>query len=159
MAETTGRVHPLAPMDGLFRWLTVVVLLLPVVFLAHWLLRPVAAFLVLVYGSVWCWRPRRFLASPGRLVACFPLRTKVFEDIVGVEPVTRAEMTRRYGTQLRVGAGGLWGGFGYLWSRKGWVEFYISRLDRWVLIERRAALPLLISPVDPEALVADLQRG
>jgi hypothetical protein len=60
--------------------------------------------------------------------------------------------------RTRIGVGGLWGGFGWLWTtRRGLVEFYVSRADGMVLIERRGARPLLITPADPEKLLRALQ--
>jgi hypothetical protein len=32
---------------------------------------------------------------------------------------------------LRIGVGGLWGVFGWLWTRRGLVEVYVSRTDGW----------------------------
>jgi hypothetical protein len=56
--------------------------------------------------------------------------------------------------RARVGAGGLWGGFGWLWTEKrGIVQMYVSRTDRFVWIERGAERPWLISPENPEAFV------
>lgn len=55
---------------------------------------------------------------------------------------------------MRIGAGGLWGGFGWLWtSRKGMVEFYVSRTDGFVLITRPNHLDILITPSTPEAFL------
>lgn len=47
---------------------------------------------------------------------------------------------------MRIGIGGLWGGFGWLWPGRGLVNFYVSRSDGLVLIERMSARPLLITP-------------
>jgi hypothetical protein len=51
-----------------------------------------------------------------------------------------------------------WGGFGLLWtSRGGLVDFYISRTDRIVIVERKSGRPLLITPERPEQFVAALE--
>jgi len=56
---------------------------------------------------------------------------------------------------MRVGAGGLWGAFGWLWTTKrGTVQMYISRTDNFVWIERRSERPWLITPERPEQFVA-----
>jgi hypothetical protein len=52
---------------------------------------------------------------------------------------------------MRIGVGGLWGGFGWLWTaKKGFLEFYISRAEGLILIELRQGNPLLITPENPE---------
>jgi hypothetical protein len=51
----------------------------------------------------------------------------------------------------------MWGGFGWLWTRKrGIVQMYISRTDRFVWIERAGERPWLITPERPEEFVAAL---
>jgi hypothetical protein len=45
-----------------------------------------------------------------------------------------------------------------LWtSRGGLVDFYISRTDRIVIVERKSGRPLLITPERPEQFVAALE--
>jgi len=52
---------------------------------------------------------------------------------------------------------GLWGGFGWLWTRKrGVVQIYVSRDDGLVGIERVGGRPWLITPEHPEAFVRAL---
>ncbi len=159
------RTHALAPQSPLFLGLTVALIVLPAgFFLAPaWglepLLRGVGAFVVLVSASVWFWwRPGRFELDDGALHAVFPLRRRStrLADVVRAEVLDWRAFQGRYPRAMRVGAGGLWGGFGWLWTKNGWVEFYISRLDGLVLVERRGTIPLLISPVDPEGLAAAL---
>jgi hypothetical protein len=62
---------------------------------------------------------------------------------------------------MRVGAGGLWGGFGWFWTtRRGLVRMYVSRIDHFVWIERGPAQPWLITPDHPDAFVRALStRG
>lgn len=38
------------------------------------------------------------------------------------------------------------------------VEFYISRLDGFVLIERSTGMPLLLTPQQPEQMVEQIHR-
>jgi hypothetical protein len=157
------RLFPLAPMSGLFLGLTVVLWALPLVFLAGGtsvlapVLVPTGCFLVVVYGSVWLWwRPSRFELSPEGLQVVFPLRSKKTpaQKMASVERIDSDELKRRYGRLVRVGAGGLWGGFGWLWGPGRWVEFYISRMDGWVLITRPDGAPLLITPDRPDEFVS-----
>jgi hypothetical protein len=74
-----------------------------------------------------------------------------------VRLIDRDELRRQVGWGMRVGAGGLWGGFGWLWTtRRGIVQMYVSRLDRFVWIERGGERPWLITPDRPEMFVAAL---
>ncbi len=159
------RTFRLAKMDRLMAMLTLFVLGLPGLFLSQsmhdsalaTLMSAVAASLLALYAWVWTrWRPPRFEVTPDGLAVVFPLGRKHVpaDSILSVEEVDREELKRRYGHLLRVGVGGLWGGFGWLKaSRGGWVEFYVSRLDDYVLMERQGAPPLLISPERPAELV------
>jgi hypothetical protein len=58
---------------------------------------------------------------------------------------------------MRLGTGGLWGAFGWLYTRKGLVDLHVSRTDRFVLVRRRAGRPLLRTPEHGEGFVAALQ--
>jgi hypothetical protein len=90
----------------------------------------------------------------------FPLRTRAVpaREIAGVRLISGAAFREEFGFAVRIGVGGLWGGFGWLWTAKrGLVELYVSRLDGLVLVERsRGAAPLLLTPTDPEELVEAL---
>lgn len=146
----------LAPMDGLMRGMTFALLALPALFIAPSLLfsGPVATgsiatalFIGIVYGLVYLtMRPRGFSVEPGVVTVVFPLWSRRVDGITHAEPMDRDELKRRYGWQARVGVGGLWGGFGCLYSTKGWMEFYVSRMDGYVLLTRAEGLPLLLSP-------------
>ncbi len=113
----------------------------------------IAGFVTLVYASVWLWwRPTAFDVAGSELRLCFPLRERVIprQDLSRVRQLDRRQLRELLGFAVRIGAGGLWGGFGWLWTQKlGLVEFYISRTDGLVLLERGAGRPLLISPLDP----------
>jgi len=156
----------LAPMDFLMRLLTLALLALPPLFLAiavlgnRWLLGP-AAFLVAVYVWIWLWfRPTRFIVHPRVLEIVWPVRRRTIprEDVVAVRLLDKHELRREVGWAMRGGAGGLWGGFGWLWTQKrGIVRMYISRTDGLVWIERRDDRPWLITPERPEAFVRALE--
>ena len=156
----------LAPMDFLMRLLTLALLALPPLFLAiavlgnRWLLGP-AAFLVAVYVWIWLWfRPTRFIVHPRVLEIVWPVRRRTIprEDVVAVRLLDKHELRRKVGWAMRGGAGGLWGGFGWLWTQKrGIVRMYISRTDGLVWIERRDDRPWLITPERPEAFVRALE--
>jgi hypothetical protein len=152
-------------MSGLIRALTVVLLAVPLVFIVgaardagpRLVMAPVAALLIVLYAAVWLfWRPTAFEVGPNGLVLRFPLRRLeiVRGNLAGAWTVDRDAMCARYGLALRVGVGGLWGGFGWLWTRRrGFVDMYVSRTDGVVLVERRSGRDLIITPERPEEFV------
>jgi hypothetical protein len=112
-----------------------------------------AVFAVLVYALVWLLgRPTGFEVDAGGLRIRWPLRSRriAAADLAGAELLSRETFRRDFGWGLRIGAGGLWGGFGWLYTRKGLLELYISRTDGFVLVRRRAGRPLLLTPERPE---------
>jgi Bacterial PH domain/Protein of unknown function (DUF3093) len=158
-ATTTFR---LAPMSPLIWTLTLVLLALPVVFLTQsavaggWLALP--AFLLLgIYAWVWLWfRPTLFAVHPGEVEVIWPLRRRQLprDEISEVKLIDKTDLRRKTGWAMRVGAGGLWGGFGWLWTEKrGIVQMYISRTDGFVWIERSDERPWLITPEHPTTFV------
>lgn len=158
-----SRSFPLAPMSPVIRGLTIFVLALPLVFVALALFGHqgigivVFLFLVLLYGAVWlgC-RPSSFVVSPDHVDLVFPVwhRRIPIESISGVRMMSSQRFQQEFGWAVRIGVGGLWGGFGWLWTqRRGMVEFYISKGDDFVLIERSTGGPLLITPETPESMV------
>jgi hypothetical protein len=79
------------------------------------------------------------------------------ESIASARVIDRQELKREIGWGVRVGAGGIWGGFGLLWTkRRGVVQMYISRTDGCVWIERAGARPWLVMPEKPEDFVCAL---
>jgi hypothetical protein len=154
----------LAPMCRVIRALTLIMLLLPVVLAiaaagARPLLIP-ALFLILIYGWVWTrFRPTRFVVRPDAVEVIWPLRRRELrrDEIFAVRLLSPEELKQEVGKGMRVGAGGLWGGFGWLWSSwRGVVQMYVSRLDGYVWIERGTERPWLITPDRPEAFVRAL---
>jgi len=158
-------------MSGLILGLTVVLLAIPVVFIALSLLVPwpraaeslfgiIGVLLVVLYAAVWLlWRPTAFEIGPRHLALVFPLRRREIsrDDVVAATALELGHFRERYGWALRVGVGGLWGGFGWLWtSRRGFVEMYVSRTNGIVLVERGRGRDLLITPERPSEFVAAL---
>ena len=155
----------LASMDFLMRLLTIALLLLPPLFLAiallgqRVLLAP-TVLLVAIYVWIWLWfRPTRFVVQSRVLEIVWPVRRREIprDDIVRVRLLDKHALRREVGRAMRVGAGGLWGGFGWLWTQKrGVVRLYVSRTDGFVWIERRSDRPWLITPERPETFVRAL---
>ena len=142
--------------------LTVGLLALPLVFLAGAVFgKELFTTPALLVVAICCWvwlrfRPCQFIVRPGVLEVVWPLKRREIrrDDISAVRLIDRQELRREVGWCMRVGAGGLWGGFGWLWTqRRGIVLMYVSRTDRFVWIERLSDRPWLITPEQPEALV------
>jgi Bacterial PH domain len=160
-----SRSFNLAPMSASMRVLTAILLAIPAVFLvlagngARVLLVPGLFVLVLYVWILLRFRPTHFIVHPDALELRWPLKRRRIPraDIVGVRILDRHALLDATGYCLRIGAGGLWGGFGWLWTqRRGLVQMYISRTDGFVWIERRAARPLLLTPAQPETFARAL---
>lgn len=158
---------PLAPMSGLILWLTILVLPLPLLLLwggSRGGLGPLAwlpaLFVAVVYLGIWLYmRPSRFELSARGLEIVWPIRrfSLALSEIESVMPLHGEEFRARYGWGMRIGAGGLWGGFGLLMTKNVTFRFYISRLDEYVIVRRRSGRPLLITPAEPSRFVSYLE--
>jgi hypothetical protein len=152
----------LAPMSPSILVLTVVLLALPLTLLGlaalltSLLLGP-AVFILAIYAWIWLrYRPTAFVVHPRALEVTWPLRRREIprDDISAVRVIDRQTLRREAGWGVRVGAGGFFGGFGYLWTtNRGLVRMYVSRTDRFVWIERKSDRPWLITPDQPDAFV------
>jgi len=117
-------------------------------------------FVVVVYAAVWLLgRPTAFEVDTGGLWIRWPLRSRRIAagDIARAEMLSREAFRRDFGWGIRIGAGGLWGGFGWLYTRKGLLDLYVSRTDRLVLVRLRAGRPLLLTPQRDEGFVDALR--
>lgn len=162
-------VYRLAPMTTSLRLLTWALFGLPATFAyfataapppVSWVLQATTLLLVLTYGSVWlAWRPSRFEVDATTLRIRWPVRSRTIlrRDVVSARIVESADFRADYGYGMRVGAGGLWGAFGLLKTRRETFSMWISRTDRFVIVELRAARPLLLTPEDPERFVRALR--
>src|SRR5262245_28762657 len=121
------RVFPLAPMSALIAGLTYMLWLLPAGFLFGALAgrTPILAgpglFVLAIYAWIWFWfRPTRFEVSADALEVVWPMRRERLPraSLSEVVIIDTAELKRRVGWGMRVGAGGLWGGFGWLWTTR-----------------------------------------
>ena len=163
-------VFPLAPMSTSLRVLTWALFVVPAgllyqavqsppdVGLVHW---GVGVLVVLVYASVWfVWRPSRFEIDLDTLRIVWPTRSRTIPRtaVTDVRIVTATQFRSEYGYGMRIGAGGLWGGFGLLRMRRITFSMWISRLDRFVIVGLHGARPLLITPEEPERFAAALGR-
>ena len=163
--DATTHSFRLAPMSPVILIVTLGVLTMMAVLFLGALVSDLALVVpgALVAGAcAWVWlrfRPSLFLVRPGALEVVWPLKRRQIrrEDIASVRLIEPRQLRREAGWCMRVGAGGLWGGFGWLWTeRRGLVRMYISRADGLVWIERRRGRPWLITPEHAEAFVRTL---
>ena len=159
----------LAPMSTDIRVLTWVVLALPLALAlgafqarapARVVLLAVSALILVLYASVWLlWRPTAFEVDARGLRILWPLRVRVVpaHEVAEAVVLSREAFRREFGWGMRIGAGGLWGGFGWLYTSKGLLGLYVSRTDRLVLVRLRTGRPLLVTPEGDERFVAALR--
>jgi hypothetical protein len=155
-------------MDATITALTLVVLPLPLLLAAGAarfrqpvLLAP-AGFIAGLYVFVWLWmRPTCFVVGPAELQVVWPLRQRSYSlpEATTAEVVSRRSVRAEFGRAVRVGSGGLWGAFGWLWTSQGIVGMYISRLTGIVLVRRGTERPLLLSPKSPHAFVKVIEAS
>ena len=169
MSPTTVTRFPLAPMSTDIRVLTWIVLALPLVSAlggslgrgpAQAILLAVTVLVLILYASVWLlWRPTAFEVDGSGLRIRWPLRSRAIpaREIAEASLLSRDAFRREFGWGMRIGAGGLWGGFGWLYTSKGLLGLYISRTDRLVLVRLRTGRPLLVTPEGDERFVAALR--
>lgn len=167
----TGSRFRLAPMSSVMAIVTVICLSIPLAFvipvwlgppLIRTLMGSVAAIIVVSYAVVWLWmRPSAFVVDATRLELIWPMRRRSIarRDIVRVRKLTIADLEQELGYMLRVGAGGLWGGFGLAKTALGYMELWVSRTDWIVWIECRDRRSLLVTPEEPDRFVELLTRG
>jgi len=155
----------MAPMSPRVFTLTLVILALPAAFLAAPLfggptLTVPAILMIAIFAWVWLrFRPSCFVVYPTVLQIVWPLKRREIprREILNARIIGREELKKEIESGIRIGAGGLWGGFGWLWtSKRGIVQMYVSRTDRFVWLERAGARPWLITPEHPEAFARAL---
>lgn len=157
----------LAPMSNMIRVITIGFLVLPSIFAViglvqrSWPFGVASLFLVVIFGAVWLWcRPLRFDIYPKYLKIVFPLwsRTITLGTVSEIALLRLGAFHYQFGFPIRLGVGGLWGGFGWLWTPKqGLLEFYVSQLDNFVVIKRKRGLTLMITPANPSQFVSVIQ--
>lgn len=152
----------------MIRIITIVLLALPVLFVlsavfGKALLIAPTILLVAIYSWVWLrFRPTQFVVHQDAVEVIWPLkRQQISRDSISeVRIVNRRDLKPEVGWGMRVGVGGLWGGFGWLLTqRRGIVQMYISRINDLVWIERTAGRPWLISPERPHEFVQALSSS
>ena len=125
-----------------------------------WIPLLTAALLVPIMGSCWAMAPTS-LAIDGDALRIerrawrairIPLR-----DIAALESTTGM---RALNTLRLFGVGGFFGTFGLMWSRPvGRFWAYATRTAPSILLRVRGSLPVLVTPDDPQAVVAALRQA
>jgi hypothetical protein len=166
--HTPVRIFRLAPMSPVILVVTLLLLVLPVGFFvaamagARFHLIP-CLLVTAVY--VWIWlrfRPTHFVVREQAFEVTWPLKHRVIprNSICSVRLLDQEALKQEIGWGIRVGAGGLGGGFGWLWTQqRGIVQMYVSRTDRFVWIDCKQGRPWLITPEHPDDLVRALSNG
>jgi hypothetical protein len=162
------KIFRIASMCVMIRIITVMLLALPVLFVLSAvfgrapLIVP-TILLVAIYSWVWLrFRPTQFVVHQDAVEVIWPLKRRQIsrDSISDVRIVNSRDLKPQVGWGMRVGVGGLWGGFGWLWTqRRGIVQMYISRINDLVWIERTAGRPWLISPERPQEFVQALSSS
>ena len=158
-------------MSGLILAMTCALILVPIGFLAAPLFDPrlfplalIGGVIALTYAFIWLYmRLSAFVVGPEGLDILWPLRRRRIPraKMAGASEIGREALRQEFGLLLRVGAGGLWGGFGLAWSSRGeHLGLYVSRhADGFVLVRCRGTRSLLITPERPDAFVAALRSA
>jgi len=161
------KVFRIAPMDPPILWITTLILALPLVLVAGALfsgsyLSVISLILVALYVWVWVrFRPSRFTVDEHSFTVIWPLKRRTIPrgEIISARLIEREELRKEIGPSVRIGAGGLWGGFGWLWTqRRGIVQMYVSRTDFCIWIERLNGRPMIVTPEQPERFVHALSN-
>ena len=100
-------------------------------------------------------RPTGFVLDGEGLRIEWPIRSRRVPraTLIEARQIDRAALGAELGWTVRVGAGGLYGTFGYLWtSKKGWVDVQASRVSDFVLVHTTERT-LLLTPDRPEVFV------
>ena len=156
----------LAPMSPFIRGLTLLMLALPLAFVGMALagttiLAVPAIVLIALYAWVWLrFRPTAFVVGPDAVDVHWPLKRRRIAraSIQSVRRVDNNELRAIAGAGIRVGVGGLWGAFGWLWTtHRGIAQMYVSRTDAYVWLDRGTERAWLITPDDAEAFVRALR--
>lgn len=157
-----ARTFRLAPMSGLILWLTVFVFPIPFLMAGwafYWAIHPlfaVAGFMGLVWAVIWFYmRPSHFTISDRGLQITWPMRRQLVPkaQITSAELVSSAEFRQRWGHGVRIGAGGLFGGFGWYRTKTAMFRFYISRTDEFAIVHLLDDRPLMLTPEDARRFV------
>jgi len=104
-------------------------------------------------------RPTRFIVDGAGLRIEWPIRIRTIprSAIAGARLVKASDFRKAHDLKVRIGAGGLFGTFGLLKGPRETFSVWVSRSDRWVVVQLKdGERPLLLTPAHPEKFVAAL---
>jgi hypothetical protein len=114
--------------------------------------------LVLIYLLAYVFSPLRYELTATQFIIVRPINTIRINkaDVVHIEPVTKDQL----GLMVRTfGVGGLFGYFGHFAGPKtGKMVWYATRRDKLLLLVTMSGKKIVISPDEPEKLLADWKR-
>lgn len=107
-----------------------------------------AAFVLAVLAVAWAMGPRELVVEGGEMRierrAWRPLRVPLSQ----VESAAPLESIGRIGVRL-AGVGGFFGAYGLFWTTAlGFFRLYATRRGQKVIVRRRGALPIVMTPTD-----------
>ncbi len=159
---------PLAPMTRPMTALTAGLLAMPVILLGLAQASPLAVsmgstagLLMVLFVAIWLVaRPARYDVGEDGITMVFPVwrRTVPWTAVRAARTFAGDAFTREVGWGMRVGAGGLFGSFGWLVTSIGTLEMYVSRRSDLVLVECEGRKHLLVSPSDAQAFATAVRR-
>ena len=158
----------LAPMDMLMRGLTYFLWCLLLVLIGVAVVKGggVALIAPMIMGTafagilIWM-RPRAFILTGAGLRIEWPTRSLLIPrtKIVSAERIDQQTFGAEFGWPIRVGAGGFYGTFGYLWtSQGGFVDVEASRGNSGFVLIRTTDRPMLVTPDAPDRFVEAINR-
>jgi hypothetical protein len=166
--STTFALAAMSPLVAAITWVFVAAgVVLPVVIVAAapkgiigWATSLLGTLPLAVMAFIWLvLRPGRLEVTPEGVWIHWPVRRRLLAagEIADARVLSRKEV----GFGMRVfGAGGVFGGFGWFWSRRvGLFHAYATRNDGLVLIRLASARPLIVTPARPEEFVQAVRRG
>jgi hypothetical protein len=125
-----------------------------------WIPLLTGALLVPIMASCWALAPTA-LTIDGRTLRIERRGWRPLE--IPLDDIARTDgvpSLRPLGAVRLFGVGGFFGSFGLMWSRSiGRFRAYATRSAPSLLLRRRGALPVLVTPDDPEAVVAALRAA
>lgn len=115
--------------------------------------------IISVVPAVAAFAPRRYVVCAGDLVIV-RLISRISIARANIVEARRIDLKDLGFTIRTAGSGGLFGVFGYFWSRNiGNFHAYATRQNNYVLVRLGSGMPIVLSPDDPDGLVAALNDG
>ena len=120
---------------------------------------PVLGLVVIGLAAAWAFAPTALEIDGGALRICRRAWRPVEVPLMSIATVETTPPTLGCGVRL-FGVGGFFGSYGLFWTRNlGRFLAYVTRRGPSVLVRRRGALPVLVTPDDPETFIRTLRQA